>query len=82
MSDYDHPAKCEFCPEPAEYWDDAAGVWRCPDHARAKAASGLPACNACGAAGHGVQFSIFSPHGFGTFCVPCEAKIDAARGAT
>ena len=41
-----------------------------------------PACNACGATGSGVAFSIFSPHGFGTFCAPCEARIDAARGAT
>ena len=33
-----------------------------------------PKCSECGASGHGVQFSIFSPHGFGTYCVECEKK--------
>lgn len=36
-----------------------------------------PACRRCGASGNGVQFSMFSPHGFGTFCVPCENHLDA-----
>lgn len=34
-----------------------------------------PTCSVCLKSGSGVQFNIFSPHGFGTFCVECE-KLD------
>ena len=34
-----------------------------------------PTCSVCLESGKGVQFNIFSPHGFGTFCVDCE-KLD------
>jgi len=34
-----------------------------------------PECEKCGKSGHGVEFSIFSPYGFGTYCVPCEKAI-------
>ncbi len=43
--------------------------------------SSKPTCSRCGESGRDVQFSIFSPHGFGTFCVPCEANIDAGVAA-
>ena len=33
-----------------------------------------PECSECGASGADAQFSIFSPHGFGTYCVECEEK--------
>ena len=36
-----------------------------------------PECHLCGSSGPGVLFSIFSPHGFGTYCKPCESEIDA-----
>jgi len=36
-----------------------------------------PECSECGASGAGAQFSIFSPHGFGTYCVECEEKMSA-----
>ena len=42
--------------------------------------SNNPTCKACGASGHGVLFSIFSKYGFGTYCVPCEQRIDSAKG--
>jgi hypothetical protein len=35
-----------------------------------------PKCTKCGATGHGVLFSIFSKHGFGTYCVPCEKLVE------
>jgi len=38
-----------------------------------------PVCSECNATGHGVQFSIFSKHGFGTYCVECEKKLDAVK---
>ena len=41
-----------------------------------------PKCSVCGKSTD-TQFSIFSPHGFGTYCVECEAKVDAAaKGET
>ena len=30
----------------------------------------------CGKSGAGVLFSIFSPHGFGTYCKPCEDEVE------
>lgn len=36
-----------------------------------------PVCSKCAATGNGVQFKIFSKFGFGTYCVPCEEKIEA-----
>lgn len=42
--------------------------------------SNNPTCKACGASGHGVQFKIFTPRGFGTYCVPCENAIDKKEG--
>jgi hypothetical protein len=42
--------------------------------------SNNPTCKACGASGRGVLFSIFSKFGFGTYCVPCEAQIEAKEG--
>ena len=39
--------------------------------------STVPECHLCGSSGPGVLFSIFSPHGFGTYCKPCESEIDA-----
>ena len=36
-----------------------------------------PVCSECGGEGRDVQFSISSPHGFGTYCVECEKNIDA-----
>ena len=32
MSEYDHPARCEHCPEPAEVRDEGSGDWLCPAH--------------------------------------------------
>ena len=37
-----------------------------------------PKCSMCKKSGHGVQFSIFSKYGFGTYCVACEDAVDAA----
>ncbi|MEE8536906.1 MAG: hypothetical protein V3S71_02790 [Acidobacteriota bacterium] len=37
-----------------------------------------PVCSKCGATGTGVLFSIFSKHGFGTYCDSCEAVVDRA----
>lgn len=36
-----------------------------------------PRCRKCGRSGAVVQFAISSPYGFGTYCVECEAIIDA-----
>jgi hypothetical protein len=40
-----------------------------------------PVCKNCGDSGNGVEFSIFSKYGFGTFCVRCEDLVspDALR---
>mgnify|MGYP003673869992 CR=1 FL=1 len=35
-----------------------------------------PECQLCGKSGAGVLFSIFSPHGFGTYCKPCEDEVE------
>jgi hypothetical protein len=35
----------------------------------------VPVCNLCKRS-DGVEFQVFSPHGFGTYCVECEEKID------
>ena len=40
-----------------------------------------PTCSRCGESGSGVLFSIMSKHGFGKYCVPCEANIDAGVAA-
>jgi len=38
-----------------------------------------PKCSKCGASGHDVEFLIFSPYGFGTYCVPCEQAFEAQK---
>ncbi len=38
-----------------------------------------PICTKCGATGRGVQFLIFSKHGFGTFCDKCEEIVNEAQ---
>ena len=35
----------------------------------------VPGCNLCKRSGAGVEFQVFSPHGFGTYCVECEEKL-------
>ena len=45
-------------------------------------AKDAPICSKCGGTGHGVQFSIFSPHGFGTYCVECEKAVNAQVSGT
>ena len=41
-------------------------------------ASDKPICKNCGASGRDAEFSLFSKHGFGTYCVPCEKIVEAA----
>ena len=38
-----------------------------------------PKCSKCDASGPDVPFQIFSPYGFGTFCVSCEEAIEAQK---
>lgn len=45
----------------------------------AKQRKDAPTCRKCGASGNGVQFNVFSKYGFGTYCVPCEAALEAAK---
>ena len=35
----------------------------------------IPVCSLCNQSGAGIQFNIFSPYGFGTYCVECEEKL-------
>ena len=35
----------------------------------------VPVCNLCNQSGAGVEFQVFSPYGFGTYCVECEEKL-------
>jgi hypothetical protein len=37
-----------------------------------------PICSQCGATGNGAQFRIFSPFGFGKFCIGCEPHLPTA----